>query len=59
MGCWFVLGTDGFNPRTGETLKTPKVRLPLHEVLIEGDAVFLDFYDTGESLKPQTISAKP
>jgi nitrite reductase/ring-hydroxylating ferredoxin subunit len=48
-----------FNLRTGETPKTQKVRLPLHKVLIEGDDVFLEFHDTGESLKPQTISAKP
>jgi nitrite reductase (NADH) small subunit len=34
-----------FNLRTGETPRTPKVRLALHRVSIEGDDVFLEWQD--------------
>jgi nitrite reductase (NADH) small subunit len=40
-----------FDLRTGTTPRTPKVKLALHRILIEGDDVFLELRDTVE---PQT-----
>jgi nitrite reductase/ring-hydroxylating ferredoxin subunit len=43
-----------FDLQTGTTPRTPKVKLALHKILIEGDEVFLELQDASEPRRTPT-----
>jgi nitrite reductase/ring-hydroxylating ferredoxin subunit len=48
-----------FDLKTGETTRSPRVKLTRHTVVIHGEEVFLEFQDNRESLSCDAAPAQP